>query len=378
MAIGIETGGYPQWACVPDPIIITGLVPGSKLTYDYSVGERQVVPSARTFEQRLYFYASSEGRVYIDRSYLKQRGAASIYTTLINQNKTTLEGTWRETTFLYRDSCTGIDAEAQEETDVVLGEFRFVWGGLPLQELPGSDTLYRLYTALAGGHFLTRATTVEVHKDLPHSLIYLTHTFNTGSAFSYKKGLTTQALTLTALGAVHTQYLAVTYGEGTWTLGRTNQLLPGARLYKVVVDSSTCILDKLRSKRLVYLRWLNSLGGLSYGLFEVKGQSRTIASSVRPLRYYSQIASEGLIPSDFETLQKANAVSLAIGKGRVGWDRMEDFEDLTTSIEVLMYDIYTGTFQPVQISNGSAADRSRTYNDFSCVVTLPESFTQKR
>ena len=76
MAIGIETGGYPQWACVPDPIIITGLVPGSKLTYDYSVGERQVVPSVRTFEQRLYFYASSEGKVYIDRSYLKQRGAA--------------------------------------------------------------------------------------------------------------------------------------------------------------------------------------------------------------------------------------------------------------------------------------------------------------
>ena len=378
MAIGIETGGYPQWACVPDPIIITGLVPGSKLTYDYSVGERQVVPSARTFEQRLYFYASSEGKVYIDRSYLKQRGAASIYTTLINQNKTTLECTWRETTFLYSDSCTGIAADTQEETDVILGEFRFVWGGLPLQELPGSDTLYRLYTTLAGGHFLTRATTVEVHKDLPHSLIYLTHSSNTGSAFSYKKGLTTQALTLTAQGAVHTQYLAETYGDGTWTLGRTNQLLPGARLYKVIVDSRTCILDKLKDGRLVYLRWLNSLGGLSYGLFEVKGRSRSIAASIKPTRYTSQVASGGLLPSDYETLQKANTISLAIGKGRVGWDRMLDFEDLTTSIEVLMYDATYGVFIPVQVSNGSAADRSRTYNDFSCVVTLHETFTQKR
>jgi len=378
MAIGIETGGLPQWACVPDPIVITGLMPGSKLIYDFAVGEAQVSPAVREFGQMLYYYADPAGNVYIERSYHKQRAAAAIYTTRINQNATTLEGTWRETTFIYNDFCTGFPADTEEETDVVLSNFRYVWGGLTLQELPGADTRYRLYTTLAGGHFLTRATTIEVHKDLPNSLIYLTHSFNTGSDFSYKKGLTTHALTLTALGAVHTQYLAVTYGDGTWTLGRTNQLLPGARLYKVVVDSSTCILDKLRSKRLVYLRWLNSIGGLSYGLFEVKGQNRAIASSVRPLRYYSQIASGGLIPSDVETLQKANAVSLAIGRGRVGWDRMEDFEDLTTSIEVLMYDIYTGTFQPVQISNGSAADRSRTYNDFSCVVTLPESFTQKR
>lgn len=378
MAIGIETGGKPQWACVPDPIIITGLAVGSRLSYDYAVGEAQASPAVREFEQRLYFYADATGKVYIDRSALKQRAAASIYATLINQNKTTLEGTWRETTFTYIDACTGIAADTGLETDVTLTNFRYVWGGLPLQELPGADTRYRLYTTLAGGHFLTRATTIEVHKDLPHSLIYLTHTFNTGSAFSYTKGATTHALTLTALGAVHTQYLAETYGDGVWTLGRTNQTLSGAELYTVIVNSDNCITNKLRNGELVYLRWLNSLGGLSYGLFEAKGKTRTIAASIIPTRYRTQVASGGLLPSDLETLSKENIISISIGRGQVGWDMFEDLEDLTTSIEVLRYDLVTGMFQPVQISNGSAGDRSRVYNDFSCVLTMPQSFTQKR
>ena len=378
MAIGITTGGLPWTACCPDPIVITGLVPGTKLTYDFSVGERQVSPAVREFEQSLYYYADANGKVYIDRSYHKQRGASYIYQTRVNQNATALEGAWRETSFIYIDTCTGIAADTQEETDVELSNFRFVWGGVPLQELPSFDTNYRLYTTLAGGHFLTRATTIEVHKDLPHSLIYLTHTFNTGSAFSYKKGLTSQSLTLTAEGALHTQYLAVTYGDGVWSLGRTNQLLPGAALYKVIVDSSSCVLDKLKARKLVYLRWLNSLGGLSYGLFEVKGQSLSIASSVLTQRYTSQVATSGVLQSDLLALQKSNVVSLSIGKGRVGWDRYPDLEDLTTSIEVLMYDITAAAFQPVQVSGGSTADHSRTYNDFSCTITLPESFTQKR
>lgn len=378
MAIGLEAGGYPQWACVPDPIVITGLVAGSRLIYYYSAGEAWVAPAARTFEQRLFFYADAEGKVHIDRSVLKQRAAASIYATLINQNKTTLEGTWRETTFIYSDACTGIAADTGLETDVLLNNFRYVWGGLPLQELPVADTRYRLYKSFSGGRFLTRATTVEVHKDLPHSLIYLTNASNPGSAFSYTKGATTHALTLTALGAVHTQYLAETYGDGVWTLGRTNQILPGAKLYTVIVNSDNCITNKLRNGELVYLRWLNSLGGLSYGLFETKGKTRTIAASIIPTRYHTQVASGGLLPSDIETLSKENIISLSIGRGQVGWDMFEDLEDLTTSIEVLMYDVGSGTFQPVQISNGSAGDRSHVYNDFSCVLTMPQSFTQKR
>lgn len=37
MAITFAIGGYSNWAATPDPIIISGLVPGSRLVYDWAV-----------------------------------------------------------------------------------------------------------------------------------------------------------------------------------------------------------------------------------------------------------------------------------------------------------------------------------------------------
>lgn len=376
MAITFATGGYPNWAATPDPIIISGLVPGSRLTYDWAVATTQSTPVTE-YEERLYFYADPNGRVRIERSALKQRACAALYTTLINQNATTLEGRWKATRFRYLDACTGIDAATTEETDVTFQDFYYIWAAMPLQVLPNADTRYRLYSSFTGGWFLTKATRLEVNKYLPHSLIYYPHTFNTDSGFTYK-GPTTQTMNLTAEGAVHTQYLAATYGDGEWTFGRTHPLLPGYKLYNITVSNCVEEVNKVKREELVYLRWLNSLGGLSYGVFEVRARGLAVSPRVRARDYTSQVATSTLFQSDVETLSKEALVSLTIGRGMVGWDRFEDLEDLTTSIEVLRYDANSATFQPVQISGGSNGDRSKQYNDFSCVLTMPQSFTQIR
>ena len=101
----------------------------------------------------------------------------------------------------------------------------------------------------------------------------------------------------------------------------------------------------------------------------------------------------GVAQSDVETLSKDGQIALTIGRGKVGWDQYEDLEDLLTSIEVLRWypkreagkpkPINSGTtandrWLPVQISGGSAGDRSRQYNDFTCVLTMPQNFNQKR
>ena len=79
-----------------------------------------------------------------------------------------------------------------------------------------------------------------------------------------------------------------------------------------------------------------------------------------------------------ETLSKLAVTSLAIGRGMVGWDQFEDLEDLSASLEVLRWYPTEKHWLPVQISGGSNGDRSKQYNDFSCVLTMPQSFTQKR
>lgn len=377
MAITFATSGYSMWAGVPDKITISGIKPGTRLTYDWVAGTTQSTPVTE-YEERLYFYASATGEVTIERSPLRQRGASNLYAPLVPDTLTTLESTYKVTRFRFLDYCTCIDAATDEEVDVVLTDRYFAWGSVPLPLVSASDTRYRLYTTLAGGHFLTKATRIEVNKYLPHNLIYFPHAFNTGSAFTYAKGATSYALTLTDKGSVNTRYLANAYGDGVWSFGRTNQLLPGAEMYTVEVDNCADVLTKLSDERLVYLRWLNSLGGLSYGLFEVRARGLSVAPRVRSRDYSRLWIASNIFESDVETLAVDSITSMGIGRGMVGWDRYEDYEDLLTSIEVMRYDTLTSSFLPVQISGGSSGDRSKQYNDFACTLTMPQNFNQKR
>lgn len=173
-----------------------------------------------------------------------------------------------------------------------------------------------------------------------------------------------------------------TVKEVNWLRMGTN---PSKQIYKIKINNDATVLDKIKAGTCVYLRWLNSLGGFSYGLFKVKNENRTVAANVIGKQYTSTVP-EGLVnQKDFQILSKKAVKTLSIGIGQVGWDRMYDLLDLITSIDVCAYSIYetgdvdrTNNWTPVLVSGSASPRRDYNYNDFSCEITFPELFTQKR
>jgi hypothetical protein len=267
------------------------------------------------------------------------------------------------------------------------------YGGVALSEI----TKWRRELELSGGitsatRMLTRATSFDVNKYLP-------------SAF-YFRPLVVGAIGSPGFSLVHAE---TGVSAGDWPLGSGGayaiSVLAGypaiggngnylwyrksgpstKQIYKIKINNDATVLDKIKQGRCVYLRWLNSLGGFSYGLFKVKAEGRAIASEVIG-KQYSTIVPEGLVnQKDFQIMAKRATKSLSIGMGQVGWERMYDLLDLLTSIDVCVYSIYeagdidrTNNWTPVLVSGNASPRRDYNYNDFSCEITFPELFTQKR
>ena len=240
----------------------------------------------------------------------------------------------------------------------------------------------------SGDRFLTGNSLFKINRYLPSNLCAWVEAEHAAISFVLKKdGATVATLLLTDNATFNASYIAKTYGDGEYTLNRTGS----ARVYKLIVKNDDCVLTELANERAVYLRWLNSLGGFSFGLFKVRSEGRTIAANVIGREYTrttpgSDNSAGGLYEGDFTVLSKATTRTLQIGLSQVGWDRMPDMLDLLSSIDVCAWDQNNmtvgqttfGTWTPVLVSGSLSPRRDYNYNDFTCEVTFPELFTQKR
>ena len=387
MAVGYES--EPSYfAANPKIIRITGVLPGSRGTFLCAVNEQQNDPTVGQYTETIYRYADANGVIEFDVAPIRQRGAAALYTTPL---VATDAAVWARNLYTYFELAvdyTVIEAISGEAESYAQDGDYFLWGGSDIMSMPEDRYRYLIDPFAEASRALTKATTIEVNKYLPSSLLYKieNETGYGAVVITATHGVTSNVLTTTGVnGQLNTQYLATTYAEGEWMLKRTDGSWWGlgyvAQSYKMIVKNDLCLKERIDAGEAVYLRWLNSLGGYSFGAFEVTARSLSVAPRARPRDYgYGLSGTSATNPaqSDTETLSKDGQVSILIGRGQVGWDQYEDLEDLLTSIEVLRWYPALTRWLPVQISGGSSGDRSRQYNDFACTLTMPQNFNQKR
>ena len=386
MAIGYES--EPSYfAADPQIMRFTGAVPGSRATFVISVTPLHDDPATRFYNETMYRYADANGVIEFDVSPAKQRGAAATYKTPLYA---TNAATWVRNLETYFELAVECYISAEEGDDWNGGELidSFIWGGTDIMRMPKDRHSYLIDNFAAASKALIKATTIEVNKYLPSFLLYKIE--NTEGpppvVITATHGATSNALATSGVnGQLNTQYLATTYAEGDWVLKRTDGIWWSfgylAQPYKMIIKNDLCLKERIDAGEVVYLRWLNSLGGYSFGAFEVTAQNLSVVPRLR-YRDYGFGLSGGTetnpAQSDTETLSKDGQISLTIGRGQVGWDQYEDLENLLTSIEVLRWYPASTRWLPVQISGGSSGDRSKQYNDFACTLTMPQNFNQKR
>jgi hypothetical protein len=385
MAIGYSSEPV-HFAANPKIHKFTGVEPGSKATFIYTVIPQQEDPATTQYTETFYRYADPNGVIEFDERPLRQRGAAAMYES---PTAPTIDWLWWRNLCTYFEGNIECNVQAAEGDDYE-GEITnyFIWGGTNILSMVNDYSKYIIDPFSPASRALTKATTIDVNKYLPSFLLFKIENATGYGAVTLtaSKGATSNALATTGVnGQINTQYLATTYAEGDWALRRTDGLWWSygyeQRVYTLKIKNDLCAKELVDAGEAVYLRWLNSLGGYSFGLFEVRSQSVAVQTNVRSRDYRFGLAgSEApvILQSDVETLSKPCMTSLAIGRGMVGWDQFEDLEDLSTSIEVLRWYPTAARWIPVQISGGSNGDRSKQYNDFSCVLTMPQSFTQIR
>lgn len=380
------------FAANPKIHLFVGVAPGSKAKFIYTVTPQQVDPATRQYTETFYRYADANGVIEFDESPMRQRGAAAMY----QSPPAEISGAvWLRNLATYFEGAIQCWITAAEGAGYDGDEFTsmFIWGGTNLISMINDYGRYLLSPFSEASKALTKATTIDVNKYLPSFLLFNIEnaTGREAVTLTATKGATSNALASAEVnGQLNTQHLATTYAEGDWALKRTDRAWwPSDEVqeYTLRINNDLRAIEQIKAGKAVYLRWLNSLGGYSFGLFEVKSQSVGIQTSVISRDYRSGLVGNhalAILQSDTQTLSKLAVTSLVIGRSMVGWDQFEDMEDLSTSLEVLRwypgggYTHWISRWLPVQISNGSVGDRSRVYNDFSCVLTMPQSFTQKR
>ena len=264
-----------------------------------------------------------------------------------------------------------------------------VYGGVPLNEKYKSVDFFLTYW---GYRFLTGNATLEINRYLPSNICAWMDGYYAPIRWDLKKnGVLVATLNLTYDSTFNTSYIAKTYGDGEYTLERYHPAAVAPVKYKLIVKNCEAVKDEITNGRAIYLRWLNSLGGFSYGLFKVKTESRAIAANVIGREYTRTTPGPanpagGMYEGDFIVLSKATTRTLQIGLSQVGWDRMPDMLDLLSSIDVCAWDPDSqyyfqttfGSWTPVLVGGSVSPRRDYNYNDFTCEVTFPELFTQKR
>lgn len=381
------------FSAVPNILTFAGLKVGSKGTFILAAVCQHDIS---VYSETTYYYANSAGQVIFDASPFLTRAFDKLF-----KNPDIVAGPGGVSSgriFLYNYvefsiEATVIDA-VDEKTYTDQYESMYVsYGGVALNEI----TKWRKELELSGGvttstRMLTRATSFEVNTYLPSAFYFrplvigaigapgfsLVHAVTGVSAGNWPLG-TGGAYAISVLAA----YPAVG-GNGDYLWYRMGG--PATKqIYKIKINNDATVLNKIKAGTCIYLRWLNSLGGFSYGLFKVKNENRTVAANVIG-KQYTTIVPEGLVnKKDFQILSKKAVKTLSIGIGQVGWDRMYDLLDLITSIDVCAYSIYevgdvvrTNNWTPVLVSGSASPRRDYNYNDFSCEITFPELFTQKR
>lgn len=382
-----------RWATIPNPCTYSGLIPGSKNTFILTALEQHTDPTAGTYTETTYQYASPQGIIRIDFTPFLLRAFAKLY----NNNdpiKDSLCSKWRYNQVELSIETSLYAADLPEGyTNPVVGHDEanyLVYGGVPLNRKRISLQFYLTYS---GYRFLTGNTTIEINRYLPSNICaWGDFAYYAPYRFDLKKaGVLVASLSLTADLTFNLSYIAKTYGDGEYTLERYFSSYTAPVKYKLIVKNCEDVKTEIEQGRAVYLRWLNSLGGFSYALFKTKSESRAIAANVIGRQYTrttpgSDNAAGGMYEGDFTILQKNTARSLQIGIGQVGWDRMPDLLDLLSSIDVVAWDPINpiffqtnfGSWTPVLVSGSVSPRRDYNYNDFSCQITFPETFTQKR
>lgn len=378
------------FSAVPNILTFAGLKVGSKGTFILSA---VIQHESAVYVETTYYYANSAGQVIFDASPFLTRAFDKLF------KNTDVTPGWgglgSPRTFLYNllelsIEATVIDA-VNEETYTDNYESMYAsYGGVALSEI----TKWRKELDLKGStmdatRMLTRATYFELNGYLPAAFYMRINPLAAAGIvfglYNAKTGSYMGSYPIGEGGAFAISALIIniaTVKEVNWLRMGTN---PSKQIYKIKINNDATVLDKIKAGTCVYLRWLNSLGGFSYGLFKVKNENRTVAANVIG-KQYTTIVPEGLVnQKDFQILSKKAVKTLSIGIGQVGWDRMYDLLDLLTSIDVCAYSIYetrdvdrTNNWTPVLVSGSASPRRDYNYNDFSCEITFPELFTQKR
>lgn len=378
------------FSAVPNILTFAGLKIGSKGTYAMAAVSQH---ESAVYEETTFYYANAEGKVIFDVSPFLTRAFDKLFK---NPDVTPGEGginSYR--TFLYNFLELSIEATVidaiDEQTYTDNYESMYVsYGGVALNEI----TKWRKELDLKGNtmdatRMLTRATYFELNGYLPAAFYMRINPLAAAGIvfglYNAKTGSYMGSYPIGEGGAFAISKVVAniaTVKDVQWKRMGAND---AKQIYKIKINNDATALDKIKAGTCVYLRWLNSLGGFSYGLFKVKNENRTVAANVIG-KQYTTIVPEGLVnQKDFQILSKKAVKTLSIGIGQVGWDRMYDLLDLITSIDVCAYSIYeagdvdrTNNWTPVLVSGSASPRRDYNYNDFSCEITFPELFTQKR
>lgn len=103
-------------------------------------------------------------------------------------------------------------------------------------------------------------------------------------------------------------------------------------------------------KNPLYVRWLNTLGGWDYWLFEFD-QSHGVKTKTET-QVQNYVDDIGLVNSDIEVIEKSALPTIRVGAEGLTRDEAQGLEVLGYSVQVEMY-LSTGSWQAVRIADGT-------------------------
>jgi len=131
--------------------------------------------------------------------------------------------------------------------------------------------------------------------------------------------------------------------------------------------------DDLVSHKKIYLRWKNSIGGLSYFLFDVKTTSEKITESYFDTDVRSNVTKNGIFDKDFEMLEKESGAVFSCGANDIETDELPDIIDLFSSMYVQVWDTERDGYIPVRISGTPNVDMTNTLHPINFNVIFPKN-----
>lgn len=137
----------------------------------------------------------------------------------------------------------------------------------------------------------------------------------------------------------------------------------------IKIKTSTCL------KRPVYVRWVNTSGGIDYYPFEFRQTYETTVSDMVRVNLYIQRLS--LTNGTHFAPVRTKTKKVVVGAENLTETMYNALQSLHTSPMIEMY-IGSKWMEVIADDNSSVRDTFNPANSFECVLILPEEFIVKR